>query len=398
MKHKRRNRMISAAIAAVLCLFLAGCGKASETVPQMDTSGKIETDGSDSEEKLQGTSEDVSMDVSIDVSEESASQGMEAEIPDFYEKEAGAVSFQTDVVVSEEVRKNGLQKISVSPQKPDPAKVLECLMGDTEITEKNEEEGNNWYVGADGENLTIHHTSIGFATKFYVYVSNAFRLQQEYSDYNADKYETDKDLEFASRQEAFEDIYQMLETMGIQIGEQYKCYVLEHSVLQREEYAMDINGNIDQANYKGSWTGEDDSYYFAISQKYGDTPAYHVFYDHSPLAADENAPIQVLYNKDGIQFLQLEKVFTFTEQEGNYDLMPFEEIAEVIETKYEAQADGNTYSVRRATLYYMENKVNEQEYEVVPVWIFNTVQNETGKNLQDIVNAQTGEEIIWEDC
>ena len=122
------------------------------------------------------------------------------------------------------------------------------------------------------------------------------------------------------------------------------------------------------------------------------------FYDHSPLAADENAPIQVLYNKDGIQFLQLEKVFTSTEQEGNYDLMPFEEIAEVIETKYEAQADGNTYSVRRATLYYMENKVNEQEYEVVPVWIFNTVQNETGKNLQDIVNAQTGEEIIWEDC
>ena len=70
----------------------------------------------------------------------------------------------------------------------------------------------------------------------------------------------------------------------------------------------------------------------------------------------------------------------------------------MIETKYEAQADGNTYSVRRATLYYMENKVNEQEYEVVPVWIFNTVQNETGKNLQDIVNAQTGEEIIWEDC
>ena len=125
MKHKRRSRMISAAIAAVLCLFLAGCGRGSGTVPQTDTSGKIEVDGSGSEEKLQDTSEDVSMDASIDVSEESASLGMEAEIPDFYEKEAGAVSFQTDVVVSEEVRKNGLQKISVSPQKPDPAKVLE---------------------------------------------------------------------------------------------------------------------------------------------------------------------------------------------------------------------------------------------------------------------------------
>ncbi|MBS6736369.1 MAG: hypothetical protein KH275_14500 [Clostridiales bacterium] len=41
-----------------------------------------------------------------------------------------------------------------------------------------------------------------------------------------------------------------------------------------------------------------------------------------------------MYNKNGIQFLQLEKVFAFTEQESNYDLKPFEEIAEVIETKY----------------------------------------------------------------
>ena len=34
--------------------------------------------------------------------------------------------------------------------------------------------------------------------------------------------------------------------MGIDIEEQYKCYVLEHSMLQSEEYAMDINGNADQ--------------------------------------------------------------------------------------------------------------------------------------------------------
>ena len=80
-------------------------------------------------------------------------------------------------------------------------------------------------------------------------------------------------------------------------------------------------------------TQDDDSYYFVINQKHDDTPAYHVFYDNFPLAADENAPVQVLYNKDGIQFLQLEKVFAFTEQESNYDLKPFEEIAEVIETK-----------------------------------------------------------------
>ena len=373
---KNKKMMFTAIIATTLCISLAGCSNDTKT-PQTSTSSKAETSES--------------------VSEESVSSGIDIEIPERYDKEAENVSFKTDINVSENVRENGLRKLSATIQKPDPAKVFDCLMGDTEIRAKNEEDNNYWYEGVNNEILTINNTSIGFSTNFYVYVSNAFRLQQGYSDYNADKYELDKDLEFASRQEAFENIRQALETMGIDIEEQYKCYVLEHSMLQSEEYAMDINGNIDQTGYKDSWTQDDDSYYFAINQKYDDTPAYHVFYDNFPLAADENAPIQVLYNKDGIQFLQLEKVFAFTEQESNYDLKPFEEIAEVIETKYGMLLDGSTYSVNQATLYYMENKMNDEQYEVIPVWIFNTEDKETGKTLQDIVNAETGREIVWEE-
>lgn len=377
MKNKKIKMMLTAVIATTLCISLVGCSNEPKMPSQISTSSET------------GTNESVS--------EESDPSGIGIEIPDRYDKEADNVSFKTDVIVSANVRENGLRKLSATVQKPDPVKVFDCLMGDTEIRGKNEEENNYWYEGVNNEILTINNTSIGFSTNFYAYVSNAFRLQQGYSDYNADKYELDKDLEFASRQEAFENIRQAMETMGIGIEEQYKCYVLEHSMLQSEEYAMDINGNVDQASYKGSWTQDDDAYYFVINQKYSDTPAYHVFYDSFPLAADENAPVQVLYNKDGIQFLQLEKVFTFTEQENNYDLKPFEEIAQVIETKYGMLLDGSTYTVNQAMLYYMENKISEEKYEVVPVWIFNTVDSETGKTLQDIVNAQTGEEIIWEE-
>ena len=326
-------------------------------------------------------------------SAESTFSGTGAEFPEFYEKEGNTVSFQTEVVVSEEVRENGLRKLSAAVQKPDPIKALECLMGEVEITEKNEEENNYWYEGANGENLTVNNTSVGFSTRFFVYVSNAFRLQQGYSDYNADQYELDQDLEFATRQEAFEDIRQTFQTMGIDIGDRYKCYVLEHSMLESEEYAMDMNGNSNPADYKDAWTQEDDSYYFVISQQYGDTPAWHAFYDHSPLAADETAPVQVLYNRDGIQFLQLEKVFAFSEQEGIYDLKPFEEIAGAMEAKYEALAEEGTYTVRQAVLYYMEKKMAEGQYEVIPVWIFQTVDNGSGKVLQDIVDAVGGEEI-----
>ena len=164
-------------------------------------------------------------------------------------------------------------------------------------------------------------------------------------------------------------------------------------MLESEEYAMDMNGNSNPADYKDAWTQEDDSYYFVISQQYGDTPAWHAFYDHSPLAADETAPVQVLYNRDSIQFLQLEKVFAFSEQEGIYDLKPFEEIAGAMEAKYEALAEEGTYTVRQAVLYYMEKKMAEGQYEVIPVWIFQTVDNGSGKVLQDIVDAVSGEEI-----
>ena len=193
----KKNMMFIVAMTATLCMSLSGCGNGSETTPQTDTSSKVETNES--------------------VSGKAASSGMNIEIPERYEKEADNVYFKAGVIVSSEVRENGLQKISASVQRPDPAKVLECLMGDAEIDEKNEEEDNCWYVGANGESLTINNTSIGFATKFYVYVSNAFRLQQGYSDYNADKYELDKDFGFASRQQAFEDVRQSLKMMGIDV-------------------------------------------------------------------------------------------------------------------------------------------------------------------------------------
>lgn len=395
MKNERLKRLIYAAMAAALCLSPAGCGKGAQTLSQTGTSGATEMKEEAFVDDLAENPEESFAEKSpMEAgSTESTFSGTGVEFPEFYEKEGDVISFQTEVIVSEEVRENGLRKLSAAAQKPDPVKALECLMGDVEITEKNEEENNYWYVGANGENLTVNNTSVGFSTRFFVYVSNAFRLQQGYSDYNADQYELDQDLEFATRQEAFEDIRQTFQTMGIDIGDRYKCYVLEHSMLESEEYAMDMNGNSNPADYKDAWTQEDDSYYFVINQQYGNTPAWHAFYDHSPLAADETAPVQVLYNRDGIQFLQLEKVFAFSEQEGIYDLKPFEEIAGALEAKYETLAEEGTYTVRQAVLYYMEKKMAEGQYEVIPVWIFQTVDNGSGKVLQDIVDAVGGEEI-----
>lgn len=115
MKNKKIKMMFTAIMATALCISLAGCSDDTKT-SQTNTSSKAETSES--------------------VSEESAPSEIGIEIPERYDKEAENVSFKTDINVSENVRENGLRKLSATIQKPDPAKVFDCLMGDTEIRAK----------------------------------------------------------------------------------------------------------------------------------------------------------------------------------------------------------------------------------------------------------------------
>lgn len=319
------------------------------------------------------------------------------EFPKEYKEENENVKFNTQVIVSDEITENGMNIISVSLQEINSEKAYETLMGNTELKDKGESETQLWYEGVNNEILTITPYSLGYSTKFFAYVDNAFKLQQGYSDYNAYKYSMEDELSFATKEEAFGSIKTALGNMGIDIDDQYSCFALDHRIMQEEEYVTDIDGNVATEYYKDAWTEDDDCYYFIINQSYKGIPTYHVFYDAFPLAADENAPIQVIYNKNGIQFLQIEKVFQFSEENGSYDLKSFTEIAKTIQNKYGMLLGDSQYEVTSAELYYMESKVSENQYEILPVWIFHTTESSTGKILQDVVNAQTAEEIVWEE-
>lgn len=332
---------------------------------------------------------------SMDIFEENLNR--RNEFPTEYKVQEDRITFNTEVVVADQVRKNGMDVISASLQEINAEKAYEFLMKNVEIRDKGEENSQLWYEGVNNEILTVTPYSLGYSTRFFTYINHAFRLQQGYSDYNAYKYSTEKDLSFETRQNAFNAIKEVLRNIGIEVGEEYRCFALDYKTMQQEEYVIDINGDIDKEAYKDSWTQDDDSYYFIINQSYKETPAYHIFYDAFPLVADENAPIQVIYNKNGIQFLQIEKVFTFRQEEGVYNLKSFSEVAEVLQKKYGMLLGDSFYEVNFAQLYYMENKLSENRYEILPVWIFRTKESSTGKVLQDVVNAQTAEEIVWKE-
>lgn len=375
----RLNKSI-AILAMLLCILCVGCGK------EHSEGNNIITEKSSFNDNKIIPPDDTGIET----------DGTNIEFPKEYKLETDNVKFNTEVIVSDEVRKSGMSVITASLQKIDAEKAYETLMGNTEIRDKGENDNQLWYEGINNEILTITPYSLGYSTKFFAYVSNAFRLQQGYSDYNAYKYSVEDELGFATREQAFEIIKSTLGNIGVDIDEQYSCFTLDHKIMQEEEYVTDIDGNIDTEYYKDVWTEDDDSYYFIINQRYKETPTYHVFYDAFPLAAEENAPIQVVYNKNGIQFLQIEKVFEFSEDNGVYNLKSFSEIAQVLQNKYGMLLGNSTYEVNSAKLYYMENKIAENQYEILPVWIFRTMESSTGKILQDVVNAQTAEEIIWE--
>lgn len=365
----------------LLCLGCVGCGKGPSKVNSTITEQiNVEESGDKSENN-----------------DEIKSNVKENEFPKRYKEDSDNVKFNTEIIVSDEIIENGMDIISATLQEINSEDAYETLMGTIELQDKGESDTQLWYEGVNNEILTITPYSLGYSTKFFSYVNNAFRLQQGYSDYNAYKYSMEDELSFSTKEEAFGIIKTALGSMGIDIDDQYSCFSLDHKIMQEEEYVTDIDGNVATEYYKDAWTEDDDCYYFIINQSYKGIPTYHVFYDAFPLAADENAPIQVVYNKNGIQFLQIEKVFKFSEENRLYDLKSFTEIAKVIQNKYGMLLGDSTYEVTSAELYYMESKVSENQYEILPVWIFHTTESSTGKILQDVVNAQTAEEIIWEE-
>ena len=139
------------------------------------------------------------------------------EIPEQYCHEAGNIKFDTEVSVPENVKNSGMKKISASLQTIDCEKAVECLMGDEEINNSGENGSEKWYEGTNQSVLSVSPETLSYSTKFNVYVSNAFRLQKGYSDYNADRYSTEDNLKFETKESAFKNIKATLENMGIRV-------------------------------------------------------------------------------------------------------------------------------------------------------------------------------------
>ena len=111
-----------------------------------------------------------------------------------------------------------------------------------------------------------------------------------------------------------------------------------------------------------------------------------------------NSPVQVLYSKNGIQRLDIDKLFEIddTADQKLVSPLPLEDLTQLMENQYEMLISDATFDVYKMELYMMAQKNLQNTYDFFPVWIISMeqIQTENGQSvktpMQAIIDAETG--------
>lgn len=288
------------------------------------------------------------------------------DIPETYTKTIGNTAFQCTVQApknwkSSGVHKTKAEKIIFSKEKLE--QTLGKQFSDGEESSQSSEEG--W--------LLADENGIQYATKLGVHIANSVDLDAR--DGNLDKYKKDGELSFMTKQEAYEKVLDTLKDMGIDVGETtYTSYALDHETMQSQEYVMDADGSQMEEYKKIDWNSEDDCYLFLIRQEVQKATEYHVYGDAFVRMEEGNAPIQVCYSKNGIEIMDIEKVFQFTQEEETLPLLDFEGITQAVVKELENRNATSSYQVTWAQLCFMTPNFGT---EMIPVWVFQSEEATT---------------------
>lgn len=328
-------------------------------------------------------------------------------IPNEFNKKIDNVTFNTQIVINKD---EDVVTSTATLQKIDPDKTINLFFGERKYENKYENDCENTegkkikhidYVDEYNNKVLSLGNNSSFCSfcsgsNLSRYVNNSFVLIRG-DEYNADKYLTNKDFSFKSREESFKDIKNTLKSLGISITDTYKVYSLDYQTMKDEEFTIDMDGNEDVSAYNPNWNEDDNCYYFVVYQQYKGCNTYYYKNEAFNDICDENESIQILYSKDGIEKIELDKIFKFDDKNNKVKLVSFDEVAKTVSKKYSNILGTSTYEVNKAELIYYCNVTDIEQYKVIPAWaIYITCKDENGniKNVQMMVDAQNGEEIV----
>lgn len=313
--------------------------------------------------------------------------------PEKLNMEIERVKFDAEVLAHSSANKKS-KSYEVTVRKFDKEKVKEKLLSNIEVAETINYGDEDSYQGTKEEYLSVSPTRIYFYKNLYLYVNNAFSLFED--DRNAESYK-DTDFDFASRDEANELVLKDLDSLGAGVGSDYfiNMYSLDYETMKENEEVLDMDGGLDKSAYKSNWSSKDNCYYLCIRQSVNGVPVGYKYSDADENINEYNAPIQLLYSSSGIEFLNIDRIFDFSDKNEEVVLADMDKISACIAKKYNDILNEAKYSVNKLELHYICIKESETKYTVRPAWVVTMSQiGENTYNFQMIIDAQTAKEII----
>lgn len=328
-------------------------------------------------------------------------------IPKTFQRKDGNVVFDAEVKLNAYDQEKGLVTATAHLKKADNEKALALLWQekDGKYIEEGYESENEYgekvitMCGSNADNTVSfqagpYSSVVSYSGTGTSHITGAFRLQKKEENYNADKYSLTDELDFMTREDAFSKLESALKQIGFDFEKEYSAYALDAETMEKEEYHMSMDGGIDKEEYKEQWTRDDDCYYFAIRQNYRGLPIHYayagVFTNYGP----ENAPVQAIFSKDGIMELNVDHIYEMSSEEMVEQLIEPEQAAEVASKKYNSILGDITYQISQIELVYIVDVAGEKgSYKLKPAWILMGTQSD-GSDIQTIIDAQTGKEVI----
>ena len=390
----RMKRQLCLMLIVIFSMSIFGCGNSGQGQDSGSKISNVQNEaGSETEEPY----------VENDIPDEKIS------FPASYENTIENVDFKMDVIVGADLGEKFPITAKARMLKVNEERAFQSLFsGNDDYEVYSYEEKNEYGEKVDTatyvtpEEITLSYGPLSSQMSYMQrdlmpYIRSSFVLDPADERYNAGLYSTEEQLSFMTREEAFQIIDNALTEVNIKFEHVYTGYALDYDCMQSQEYHEDMDGNIDRANYKNGWSVSDEGYYFCVNQIYRELPLYHVYCEIFSDAADVNAPVQAFISKDGIEYLNIEKVFEISDEGMAVSLSPMDVIAETVAHKYNQILGSSTYEMTEAELcYYVDLSSGTGVYDVKPVWIVKGIEKseQHEQDIQVIIDAQTAKEII----
>ena len=324
----------------------------------------------------------------------------EDSFPEKYEKtsDSGKVKFNCEPEVPENIKGQAISTVDVKGlYRCDREKAWTIFGEGKEIIEKPEitvsegREPYDYYLFANGESLGIDD-GIAYGSSNSKYYLN---IGVTNPDNQAVFEETE--VSFKSGEECITELKKMIDELGYnQEDFIFACYPLSFQTMKNLEEQYLQEDYLTEEKRKESWSQEDDAYFIYAYQKYEDIPVFHEMMSIArSMAYDtpDNAAVQAIYSTRGIENLNISGVYEFEKGKQQVTLKPFEDIAAVVEEKFENILNDAEYEVTRAKFYERVYLDEGQKYKVDPIWYFEVVENNISKSVT-LINAETGKEIF----